>query len=278
MQQYVATILDNHEVSPGYFRMRFSAPSTVPPVTPRAGQFVHVMPGPDGKNGQDPLLRRAFSVLHVDGESWQILFRVGGNGTRRLAALRGGETLDVLGPLGRPYEVRQGPLILIGGGVGVPPMAMMARQLVKQGRSSDVAVVIGGRGAHDVLCQDDFLFCGLTAHVTTDDGSCGRQGRVTDVLREMLGANDPAQFHVKQTVYACGPIPMLRAVSKLCAEYDVPCQVSLEENMPCGIGVCNGCVVPTHSGEGHHDEFARYRRVCVDGPAFWGTDINWEVF
>lgn len=278
MQQYVASILENTEVSPGYFRMRFAAPRGTAAPSPQAGQFVHVMPGPGNKNGQDPLLRRAFSVLQVDAESWQILFRAGGRGTRALAALKTGDTLDVLGPLGKPYDVKDGALILIGGGVGVPPMAMMARELVGQGRADDISVIIGGRNAQDVLCQDDFLFCGVTAKVTTDDGSCGRQGRVTDVLKELLNTKNPEMFHVKQTVYACGPIPMLRAVSKMCAEHDVACQVSLEENMPCGIGVCNGCVVPTHTGDGASDEFSRYRRVCVEGPAFWGTDINWEVF
>jgi len=289
MQQYLAEILDNREVSTGYFRMRFSAPVGAAPA-PRAGQFVHVMPGPVSKTGQDPLLRRAFSVLQTDSESWQILFRSGGRGTRALAALGFGDKLDVLGPLGQPYEVRDGRLILIGGGVGVPPMAMMARQLVEQGRGGDVTVIIGGRNMQDVLCQDDFFDCGVPTQVTTDDGSCGRQGRVTDMLEELLSADPAETFHVKHTVYACGPIPMLRAVSRLCAEHEVPCQVSLEENMPCGIGVCNGCVVPTHTGDGSDAgkgsddgndsvyEFARYRRVCVDGPAFWGTAINWEVF
>ena len=109
----------------------------------------------------------------------------------------------------------------------------------------------------------------VPVHIATDDGSLGHQGFVTDLLKVELARDKNA------VVYACGPLPMLRATARVCADFDVPCQVSLEENMPCGVGVCNGCVVPVAQAG---DDYGLYRRICVEGPVLWAHEINWGGF
>jgi dihydroorotate dehydrogenase electron transfer subunit len=297
MTHFTAEILSNIEVAPGYWRMAFDTAGAIDYRSgrPEAGQFVHIRPA--SERSYDPLLRRAFSVLRASERTLEILFRVGGKGTIALSRLKGGDYLDVLSPLGQPFDVSgksaSDRMILVGGGVGIPPLAMLAYQETNglsddplYSGSQNMAVIIGGRTANDILCEADFLACGITPHIATNDGSRGRLGLVTDILSELLATTespDPAQeisaktdvFHVKQYVYACGPLPMLRAVASLCDAHGTPCQVSLEENMPCGIGVCNGCVVPVVPGAGPGDEFARYRRICVEGPVLRSSEIDW---
>ena len=183
-----------------------------------------------------------------------------------------GQMVDAIGPLGQPFAPTEEYSILVGGGVGVPPLAMLASQMLAlQSRSGQVMALIGARSKHDVLCRDDFLRCGVPIEIATEDGSEGYAGLITDLLKIHLGT---AIRNQKNTVvFSCGPLPMLRAVAALCRQTNVQCQVSLEENMPCGIGICNGCVVPV---VGAGDEYGRYRRICVDGPVMWEHEIDWS--
>lgn len=307
MERCLAAVVDNREVAAGHHRLRLEAPHVA--ARARAGQFVHVLPRDAATS--DPLLRRAFSVLATDDTTFDILFRVQGRGTARMASVRAGDALDILGPLGVPFSMpepecsgaadaavetkasaRQSSLlsprvILVGGGVGVPPLAMLAAQ-IRQDRgdskkSVEVTALIGARSRADVICLHDFERCSTHVQIATDDGSLGRRGLVTQMLEEQLSTSERKTPHEpgapapgeerRDIVYACGPLPMLRAVARICAAHHVPCQISLEENMPCGVGVCNGCVVRVAQAD---DEYGHYRRVCVDGPVMWASDVAWD--
>ncbi len=255
-------ILAHREVAPRHWRMELEAPAVAAAVQP--GQFLHVLPR--ASTSFDPLLRRAFSVLKRHRESIDILYRIEGRGTAQMARLMTGDTLDILGPLGRPFAPPEGRTILVGGGVGVPPMAMLASICDPH----QTQALVGARSDAEVICREDFAAYHVPVMVATDDGSTGHHGFVTELLESMLRETTSVSV-----VYACGPLPMLRAVATLTRQFNVRCQVSLEENMPCGVGVCNGCVVP---GTGAGDDYGSYRRICVDGPVLWADAVDWDRY
>lgn len=282
-------IVGNQSVSTVYRRMTILAPGCAHIAL--AGQFVHVL-GRD-ENFFDPLLRRAFSIMKIEGDFFVILFRVNGKGTQALAQRRVGDKVDFLGPLGQPFAPAPQDVLMVGGGVGVPPMVMLALQLRGQTAKRNIHMIIGAQTGEDVLCLDEFRLCDVEVDIVTDDGSVGEKGRVTLLLERHLmthtsqnvmsdpgmsdqGANtridDSRLLQDDLMVYACGPWNMLRAVAALCARYNVLCQVSMEENMPCGIGVCNGCVVETVVAD---NQYSIYRRTCVEGPPMWAHEIKW---
>jgi NAD(P)H-flavin reductase len=222
---------------------------------PRAGQFYMVAAAERWGGGEDerPFLPRAFSVAraHADGTLDFMLEDVG-PGTRRLAELRPGDGLWLLGPLGRPFApARDGRrAVLAGGGVGTAPLVILRDEL-----GDGATALLGFRdGEH---AEGAALLPG--ARVATDDGSVGHQGLVTDLLAADLGAEPHAE------VYACGPPPMLEAVRALCERLGVPAQLAMESGMACGYGACFGCVVPTKSG---------YLRLCVDGPVVDASELE----
>jgi dihydroorotate dehydrogenase electron transfer subunit len=214
---------------------------------PQAGQFYMLAAAERWGGGEDerPFLPRAFSVARVrddDGLELEFMLEDVGPGTRRLAELRAGDGLWLLGPLGTPFRpARDGrrPL-LVGGGVGTAPLVILRDEL-----GEDAVALLGFRDA--AHAEGAGLIEG--AIVATEDGSVGHHGLVTDLLRP------PIDFDVE--IFACGPPPMLEAVRALCAEHGVPAQLALESGMACGFGACFGCVVPTKDG---------YVRLCVDGP------------
>jgi NAD(P)H-flavin reductase len=198
-----------------------------------------------GGADERPYLPRAFSYARVREGELSFLLEVVGPGTARLAELRPGEGLALVGPLGvgwRPAREGTRPL-LVGGGIGAAPLVCLEEEL-----GPDAAVLLGFRSA--AHAEAAALFAGSPA-LATDDGSAGRQALVTDLLREELDADPGA------TVFACGPPAMLEAVRAVCAEVGVPAQLALESGMACGFGACFGCVVATRDG---------YIRLCVDGP------------
>lgn len=290
---WCGTVIGRCEPKKGYYCLTVKAPHVA--LSARAGQFIHVLPRTSESN--DPLLRRAFSIMQAKNEQIDILFRVGGPGTRLLAQKNIGEEVDFLGPLGLPFAqmdltLSNSTVIMVGGGIGVPPMVMLGRQLSDENPTRDVEMLIGARTNGDVLCVDFFDKYGIPVEIATDDGSVGQRGQVTQLLKERLRtigerkrsnivfaterqeerSQNASGFRNDVVVYACGPWPMLRAVARLCSDFQVPCQVSMEENMPCGIGVCNGCVVPMLNGD---NEYSMYRRTCIEGPPMWAHQIKW---
>ncbi len=283
MQQTTALIRGRDEVARGHYRLKLLQADVA--AAARAGQFAHVLPR--RADVYDPMLRRAFSILAVEGDTFDILFRVEGRGTAELSRRRTGEELDIVAPLGRPFAAVPQRAVLVGGGVGVPPLAMLAAQTRREdGRhraenieqntlrqtnsSHDLIAFVGARSKEELLCLEMFADLQVAARVATDDGSAGLHGRVTELLEAHLAAQ-AGEKH--PTIYACGPLPMLRAVAATCARYNAPCQVSLEENMPCGIGVCNGCVVRAAQAG---NDYELYKRICVDGPVMWTHELDWQ--
>ena len=223
---------------------------------PRAGQFYMLAAAHrwGGGASERPFLPRAFSVFRAPADNTHLEFLLEdvGPGTNRLCELEFGDDLLLLGPLGNGFAPsRQGrrPL-LVGGGVGVAPIAILHDEL-----GADAAPpMLGFRDAEHAAGAALFI----EAEIATDDGSAGHHGLVTDLLIDELAAGVHAE------VFACGPPPMLEAVRALCAERDVPAQLALESGMACGFGACFGCVVPTHNG---------YVRICVDGPVLDASDL-----
>jgi NAD(P)H-flavin reductase len=221
--------------------------------SPRPGQFYMLSSDHrwGGGAGERPYLPRAFSYARArtDG-TLQFLLEAIGPGTERLAELKPGEGLGIVGPLGIGFDAPRGRALLVGGGIGVAPILCLADEL-----DDRATVLLGFRSAahaEAALLFDD-------AEVVTDDGSVGRPALVTELLREQLDLDPDTE------VYACGPPPMLEAVRALCAEREVRAQLALESGMACGYGACFGCVVPTRSG---------YVRLCVDGPVLDAQELE----
>ncbi|WP_444658628.1 dihydroorotate dehydrogenase electron transfer subunit [Caproiciproducens sp. R2] len=218
-----------------------------------AGQFAHVyVPG--------KTLRRPISICEIDraAGTLRFVFQIRGEGTAWLADACPGDTLDILAPLGNGYSLgntRQ-KAVFVGGGIGVPPLLEAAKAFGK-----NAAVLAGFRNEESIILKEDFEKNGNRVLIATDDGSFGCHGLVTDLLKGL-------DFTV---IFACGPVPMLKAVCRTAAARGVPCQISLEERMACGIGACLGCACRLKK-----DGTEFYGHVCKDGPVFDSETVVWE--
>ena len=223
----------------------------------RPGQFVHI------KCGDGLLLRRPISICEWtegrDGGTVTIVFEVRGEGTAWLARRNEGETLDVMGPLGNGFDAEDGPYLLVGGGIGVPPMLGCA------GTSGGTSTaILGFRSKDRTILLNRFEQDCVDVLVATDDGSLGYHGFVDALVRQEL-----EKGRRYKAVLACGPKPMLRNVAKVAAEFNVPCQVSMEERMGCGVGACLVCACDMRDGARRH--------VCKDGPVFNAGEVDWNA-
>jgi dihydroorotate dehydrogenase electron transfer subunit len=268
-----ATVAYNRLISTGYLHLGLASPDF--PTTFRAGEFVMVRPPWTG----DPFLPRAFSIYRVSGGGSllpedpprivEILYKVLGKGTQYLARMEPRQEVDILGPLGNAFAPPdQGVLpILVAGGIGVPPIAALARQFRNaKCEIRNVEVFLGGKTSEDILCVKDFEEAGASPHITTEDGSLGTRGLLTDLLRPFLFTTQVTRLRM----YACGPSGMLTAVARLAEERAVPCQVSVEANMACGFGACMGCAIEVKA------DVRGYKLVCKDGPVFDSREIVWR--
>ena len=243
MTQTILTITDNRLLAPGVFRMRLAG--LTPEEEIRPGQFVQLqIPG--------HFLRRPISVCDAEYGVLTLIYKAVGEGTRILAGMRPGETLDVLAGLGNGYDLsRAGAApVLVGGGVGIPPLYYLAKKLLRAGVTP--RVLLGFNRSDEIFYEDEFAALGAGVTVVTLDGNAGEKGFVTEHL--------PADL---TCFYACGPLPMLKA---LCRATDVPGQLSLEERMGCGFGACMGCSIQTAEGP---------KRVCKEGPVFEREVLGW---
>ena len=261
--QVRGTVLTVRRVD-AYYAMTVVAPGIAARFRP--GQFVAVaVGGPD----TSMLLRRAFSIHDVrpdHGGTVEFVFAVVGPGTRWLAERRTRDVIDIAGPLGRPFPVPRDPVncLLVGGGYGSAPLFPLAERL--HGRGCTVDFLLGAAGIDRIFGALTARRGGRTATITTEDGSMGVRGLVTDVLSQVI---HEARSDV---IYACGPMGMLRKVTALASRYDIPAQVLVEESMACGIGVCMTCVLPVIGEDG----ITRMVRSCVDGPVFRGDLVRWD--
>jgi dihydroorotate dehydrogenase electron transfer subunit len=272
MYHRTARVVEHVKLAERTFRVRLECPELAAAIRP--GQFVMLrLP-----NTTDPLLGRPFALYDTVLEAGKpvaldVVYLVVGKMTGRLADVSAGDVLQVWGPLGKPFlEVGQPERVaLVAGGIGQTPFLAFARQLLgTRGFGGDpprvhtkqVALYYGVRTASLAAGVDDFRAAGVEVHLASDDGSIGTKGFVTQLL-DAHGKTGP--------LVGCGPEPMLRALAKLAAKWDVPCQVSLETPMACGVGICFSCVTKVQTPDGWD-----YKRVCIDGPCFDAGQLIWE--
>jgi len=271
MQNLKTTVLANWEIAPGYYRMRILAPGYSEAA--KSGQFVMLRV----RDSSVPLLRRPFGIFQVGymsadcdtlppKEFVELIYKVVGSGTEVMRELGHGDRVELLGPLGEGFEPgdRNKEKILVGGGIGLVPLYMLAKQLRE---IAPVRLLMGGRTRDDILMVSEFERLGIDIGIATEDGSLGTQGLVTQILEQSLDSSPHAN------VFACGPMPMLEAVERICSVRDAVLQVSLEALMACGVGACLGCVV---KGSGHTVSEPRYLCSCSSGPVFNAASLDWN--
>lgn len=270
------TVRENVRIARDTYRLRFDCPSLARAILP--GQFLMLRL----VGGSDPLLARPLAlydtVLDDNGSpvGIDVVYLVLGRMTSRLARVVPGQELEVWGPLGNGFLPREtAHLVMVAGGIGQTPFVALAQESLGHRqygtpprvapRSSRVTLCYGARTKDYLAGVDDFARLGVEVLVSTDDGTAGRKGLVTDLLAEVLDGSTAAR------VVCCGPEPMMAAVSRLTAERGVACQVSLETPMACGLGICFSCVAKVRDEQGNWD----YRRTCVEGPVFDAQCIEW---
>lgn len=247
-----AAVYSQVQLAEGIFSMWLGAGEMAKAAVP--GQFIAVYP-----NDSARLLPRPISICETDPEKelLRIVYRVAGEGTKELSSCRAGDTLSIMGPLGNGFPLKDKKALLIGGGIGIPPMLELAKAL-----SCEKTAVLGYRDSQTFLAEEIGKYAGLA--VATEDGSVGTKGTVLDAIK--------VQGLKADIIYACGPTPMLRALKEYAAKEGIECWISLEERMACGVGACLGCVC--HSKDVDEHSNVRNKRVCKDGPVFLADEVE----
>jgi dihydroorotate dehydrogenase electron transfer subunit len=262
MLEQTVQIISNERDTDSYFRLVLRAPQIAPLIQP--GQFAHVRI----LSMKDALLRRPFSIFQVAGYTFSILYKTVGKGTDALSRMRAGEEISVIAPLGHGFTVPKtgGEIpLLVAGGYGMAAMFLLAQRSPQKG-----IVFVGGRKRVDILCENEFAALGWDVRATTEDGSHGERGLVTQPLLAEIG-NRKSEIGNRK-LFACGPMGMLKAVAKIAEDFKVPAELSMDEHMCCGVGVCLTCVIPVKTGGGWV-----YQRTCTEGPVFDSRQVVWEV-
>lgn len=218
-----------------------------------AGQFISVY-----CNDGSRLLPRPISICEVEGDKLRIVYRVVGKGTTEMSAYKAGDDVEILGPLGNGYYKKDKKAILMGGGIGIPPMVQLAKELKD---TCEVQIIAGYR---DELFLTEELAQYGKLYIATEDGSTGTKGTVIDAIK--------AEGITGDVIYTCGPTPMLRAIKEYAMENGIEAQLSLEEKMACGIGACLACVC--RSKEKDHHTNVNNKRICKDGPVFYAEEVE----
>ena len=257
-QKMTAVVISQEKIAEDIYSMWLKAEPVAAEAVP--GQFISMYTNDGAK-----LLPRPISLCEIDKEkgALRVVYRVTGEktGTKQFSELKAGDTVPVIGPLGNgfPYEKAEGKKVfLMGGGIGVPPILELAKQM----QCEEKQIVVGYRDAHTFL-KDEFEQNG-TLYISTEDGSVGTKGNVMDAIREQ---NLDADM-----IFACGPTPMLRAIKTYAEEKGIECYISLEERMACGIGACLACVCKTKEKDAHSN--VNNKRICKDGPVFLSTEVD----
>ena len=251
-KQVMAEIIRHTSLSDGIFDMTLKAEEIAKEA--KAGQFISVY-----LNNKSKILPRPISICGIDKEAGtlRIVYRTVGDGTKELSDYKEGEMVKILGPLGNGFTQKDKKAILIGGGIGIPPMLELMKQL-----DCDKTAVLGYRDS-DMFLKDEFEAVGDVV-ISTEDGSFGTKGNVIDAIKE--------QGVEGSIIYACGPTPMLRGIKAYAEEMGIEAQISMEERMACGVGVCLGCVVKTKNVDAH--SHVKNARICTDGPVYLASEVD----
>ncbi len=260
-EMLLADLVKKEQLKPDIYKFSIKAPSIVKESKP--GNFIEIRV----TEMTEPFLRRPISIYHLDRENGilEFIFQVKGKGTEILAKKEVGSKIDIIGPVGygtfgyKDYR----NLAIIGGGIGIFPLYELAK--CAQQEHKNVAMYIGFRSKELVLLEKEFRQVSNQFVLTTDDGSYGKKGLAIEFLKKDIEAGKI------DSIYACGPLPMLKSIQKLALEKDIPCQISLEEKMACGLGVCLGCAVKTAKSSKDAPE---YWHVCKAGPVFYAKDVE----
>jgi len=261
-------IIENYRISNQYYRLTLDCAEIAHQATP--GQFVMIRINQE----VDPLLRRPFSIHRqwtasnredAKPEGIRILFRVAGKGTAHMASMAKGAKIDIIGPLGQGFRLKNPTFhpVLIAGGIGVAPLLFLADQLKVQDLPFQPLLFLGGKTSADILCQEDFQKHSFLLQISTEDGSLGHKGLIMEPFSAYL---EQVMLSAKTEIalFACGPLPLMLKVAEVSRQYRLSCQVSLEQKMACGVGACLGCVVELPDEKNQ----PQYRRVCTEGPVF----------
>ncbi|MDD3204898.1 MAG: dihydroorotate dehydrogenase electron transfer subunit [Lachnospiraceae bacterium] len=249
-----ATVFEQQEIAPGIYDMWINTDLAL---QAKPGQFISVYP-----HNASTLLPRPISICEVDKENrrLRIVYRIAGKGTTEFATYHTGRKIQILGTLGNGFPVEEGTgkkVFLLGGGIGIPPMLQLAKEM-----KAEKQIVLGYRDDELFLKED--LEKNGALYIATEDGSVGTRGNVMDAIRENKIDAD--------VIFACGPMPMLRAIKNYAEEKGIPAYISLEERMACGVGACLGCVCKTK--EKDHHSHVNNARVCTDGPVFEAKEVE----
>lgn len=252
-----ADVLQQTELAEDIFSLTIKAAEIAEKAV--AGQFVSLYTNHAGR-----LLPRPISLCGIDRNkgTLRLVYRIAGEGTKEFSTLKAGDKIDVLGPLGNGFHLPCEAPVLMGGGIGIPPMLELARELSEQGhRKKDISVILGYRD--EAFLADEFKKY-ATVYLSSDSGAIGMQGNVIDCAKSEDITGD--------MIFACGPTPMLRAIKQYAYEKDIPAQLSLEERMACGIGACLACVCQSAETDDHSR--VHNKRVCKDGPVFFAEEVE----
>lgn len=246
-----ATVIEQKKIASDVYSLWLQTEQVAREAKP--GQFISVYSKDDSR-----MLPRPISICEIDREAGKlrIVYRVVGQGTEEFSHLTAGEKVEILGPLGNGFPLKEKKAFLMGGGIGIPPMVQLAKEL-----DCEVQVIAGYR---DELFLTDELSENGTLYIATEDGSAGTKGNVMDAIRENGLRAD--------VIYACGPKPMLRAIKTYAEENNIECYISMEERMACGIGACLACVCQSKEVDGH--THVHNKRICKDGPVFLSTEVE----
>ncbi len=253
-EKQTAIVLSQAEIAPAIFDMWIE---TSLAAQAKPGQFIAVFP-----KDKSTLLPRPISICEVreDRKALRIVYRVAGQGTAEFSGYQAGDSIAILGTLGNGFPLEKGEgrkVFLMGGGIGVPPILELAKQM-----NADKMVVVGYRDSNTFLREDFEQIARV--YIATEDGSVGTKGNVMNAIEENGIEAD--------VIFACGPMPMLRAIKAYAAQKGIKAYISLEEHMACGVGACLGCVVSTK--EVDHHSHVNNARICTDGPVFDAEDVN----
>ena len=252
-----ADIIHQTELAKDIFSLTIKAPAIAKEA--KAGQFVSLFP-----NDESKLLPRPISICGADPNkgTLRLVYRIAGEGTREFSEMKAGGNIDVMGPLGNGFDLTCENPILMGGGIGIPPMLFLAKALAEGGLGKkNISVILGYRD--EAFLADEFKKY-ATVYLSSDSGAVGIKGNVIDCANSEDITGD--------MIYACGPTPMLRAIKQYAYEKDIPAQISMEERMACGIGACLACVCRSTERDDHFG--VRNKRVCKDGPVFWAEEVQ----